>query len=479
MGKPNLLYIFTDQQRVDTMRCYGNGQIQTPHLNGLADESFVFENSYVSQPVCSPSRATMLAGLWPHTSGVPVCNVPLPDNVTTFAEHLPDEYATAYMGKWHLGDEIFPQHGFDTWVGSENSYRHSYSSPELLREFSPYYHFLRERGFEPDSENHGERVFSRHMEASMDEGLTKATYLGDKAAEFIRQQQDRPFALCVSYLEPHPPHTGPFNALYDPSSLPTGPAFMRKPPPDAPLITRLMAAFYMASEDYGFDLRSEEGWRGLMARYWGNVSLVDRSVGKILQTLAESGQAENTIVVFTSDHGEQMGDHGLLGKTVMYEESIKVPMLIRAPMLGLQQKRIGGNFSHIDLVPTLLELMGREVPEQMQGTSRVPALRDEQNLKDDIFVEWNGADGHISPSIGEAEVNRSMVQPLRTIVSAERWKLNLLHNDQSELYDLNSYPYEQVNLFGHPEHRERAKELTARVRDWQERTGDTAVLPVV
>lgn len=479
MGKPNLLYIFTDQQRVDTMRCYGNGQIQVPHLNGLADESFVFDNAYVSQPVCSPSRATMMAGLWPHTSGVPACNVPLPAQVTTFAEHLPDEYATAFMGKWHLGDEIFAQHGFDTWVGSENSYRHSYSSPERLREFSPYYHFLRERGFEPDSDSHGERVFSRHMEASMDEELTKAAFLGNTAAEFIRQQGDQPFALCLSYLEPHPPHTGPFNALYDPPSLPTRPAFMQKPQPNAPLITRLMAAYYMASEDCGFDLRTEEGWRGLMARYWGNVTLVDRSVGKVLQALAESGQAENTIVVFTSDHGEQMGDHGILGKTVMYEESIKVPLLIRAPMLGCRQRRVGGNFSHIDLVPTLLELMGREVPEQMQGTSRVAVLRGEQTLADDdVFVEWNGADGHIPASIGEAEVNRSMVQPLRTVVSAERWKLNLLHNGQSELYDLNHDPHEQLNLFGQPEHRERARDLTARVRAWQERTGDTATLPV-
>jgi len=479
MRKPNLLYIFTDQQRVDTMHCYGNGQIEVPHLNALADESFVFENAYVSQPVCSPSRATMMTGLWPHASGVPACNAPLPAKVTTFAEHLPDEYATAYMGKWHLGDEIFAQHGFETWVGSENSYRHSYSSPERLGEFSSYYHFLRERGFEPDSENHGARVFSRHMEASMDEELTKAAFLGDRAAEFIRQQDDHPFALCVSYLEPHPPHTGPLNALYDPRSLPTGPAFMQKPPPNAPLITRLMAAYYMASEEYGFDLRTEEGWRGVMARYWGNVTLVDRSVGKILQALAESGQAENTIVVFTSDHGEQMGDHGILGKTVMYEESIKVPLVIRAPMLGREQRRVGGNFSHIDLVPTLLELMGREVPEQMQGASRLAVLHGEQTLADDdVFVEWNGADGHPPASIGEAELNRSMAQPLRTVVSAERWKLNLLHNGQSELYNLNDDPHEQVNLFGQPEHQERVRDLAARVRAWQEHTGDMVTLPV-
>ena len=297
MSRPNLLYIFTDQQRADTMQCYGNGQIETPSLNALARESFVFDHAYVSQPVCSPSRATMMTGLWPHTAGVPACNVPLPAEVPTFAEMLPDDYCCAYMGKWHLGDEIFAQHGFDTWVGSENSYRHSYSDPERLSRFSDYYHFLAERGFEPDAESLGSPVFSRHMEASMEEDLTKATFLGDRAAQYIRDNRDRPFALCVSYLEPHSPHTGPLNEFYDPSSLPTGPAFMQKPAENVPLIVRLMAAIYMESEEYGCDLRTEEGWREVMTRYWGNTTLVDRSVANILGALDDAGLEWNDIEV--------------------------------------------------------------------------------------------------------------------------------------------------------------------------------------
>ena len=368
MGHPNVLYIFTDQQRVDTLRCYGNEQIETPALDGLADDGFVFENAYVSQPVCSPARATMLTGLWPHTAGVPACNVPLRAEVPTFAEMLPPEYQTAFMGKWHLGDEIFPQHGFETWVGSEDSYRRCYSAPERLDVLSPYHHFLVEQGFAPDAENLGQRVFSRHAEASMPEEYTKAAFLGDQAAEYIRQSGDAPFALCVSYLEPHPPHTGPLNEYYDPETLPTGPGFRQPPPDDAPLIVRLMAAFYSASENYGLDLQTEAGWRGLMARYWGNVTLVDRSVAKILQALDESGKADDTIVIFTSDHGELMGDHGILGKTLMYEESIKVPLLLRAPMLDAQPRRIGGQFSHIDLVPTLLDLLGLEATGPFAGT---------------------------------------------------------------------------------------------------------------
>jgi len=329
MPKPNLLFIFTDQQRADTLRCYGNDQIQVPNLNALADESFVFENAYVSQPVCSPARATMMTGLWPHTCGVPSCNVPLPVDVPTIAEHLGDEYATAYMGKWHLGDEIFPQHGFDKWIGSEDSYRRSYSDAGRLSQHSDYHHFLLENGFEPDAVSLGKPIFSRHMAASLEEEFTKATFLGERGAQFIRESSDPPFALCVSYLEPHPPHTGPLNSLYHWWYLPTNPNFMQKPPENAPLLIRLMASYYMESEEYGYDLRTETGWRNVLARYWGNITLVDRSIGRILNALEESGKSDNTVVVFTSDHGEMMGDHGLLGKTVMYEESVKVPLVIR------------------------------------------------------------------------------------------------------------------------------------------------------
>ena len=480
MDRPNLLYIFTDQQRADTLACYGNTQIQTPNLNALAAQSVVFDNAYVSQPVCSPARATMMTGLWPHSCGVPSCNVPLAPQVPTLADHLGPSYATAFMGKWHLGDEIFPQHGFETWVGSEDSYRHSYSTPERLAALSPYHHFLLQHGFEPDATNQGERVFSRHAEACMDEEFTKAAFLGERAAQFILNQDERPFALCVSYLEPHPPHTGPFNEYYDATSLPIGPAFMQKPPANAPLIIRLMAAYYMASEEYGIDLQHEAGWRQVMARYWGNITLVDRSVGKILQALEASGQADNTLIVFTSDHGEQLGDHGILGKTVMYEESVRVPLLLKLPQQSGTPTRVPGNFSHIDLVPTLLDLLGQTVPAELQGKSQVPVLQGQETLADnDVFIEWNGADGHPPSSIGEAEVNRSMAQPLRTIISSQRWKLNLYQHGPGELYNLNVDPHELENLYDRNDQRNRLQDLHTRLCQWQQRTQDTAELPAI
>jgi len=215
-----------------------------------------------------------------------------------------------------------------------------------------------------------------------------------------------------------------------------------------------------------------------MARYWGNVTLVDRSVATILKAIDESGKTDDTIVVFTSDHGEMMGDHGILGKTLMYETSVRLPLLIRAPMLGRQRRRISGNFSHIDLVPTLMELLGQAGVDGMQGRSRVSVLRGDETLDDnDVFIEWNGADGHPPRSIGEAEPNMSMAHPLRTVITSERWKLNLYGKGQGDLYDLNTDPHELENLYHRPQHGARVRQLTGKIRAWQEESGDKTTLP--
>jgi arylsulfatase A-like enzyme len=127
-----------------------------------------------------------------------------------------------------------------------------------------------------------------------------------------------------------------------------------------------------------------------------------------------------------------VGDHGILGKTVLYEEAVRVPLLMRIPGIGPSPRRILGNFSQIDLVPSLLELMGERTPDHLQGTSRTPVLHGKSTLeRNNIFIEWNGSDGHPRP--GEAEVNPAMGTPWRTVVSADRWKLNLSAHDQCEL----------------------------------------------
>jgi arylsulfatase A-like enzyme len=382
----------------------------------------------------------------------------------------------AYFGKWHLGDEIFAQHGFSEWTGSEDSYRRFYSSTDRHEHLSDYHHFLIDQGLEPNTESLGQPVFSRHFEAGLEAPLTKAAFLGDRAADFIRGVGQDRFVACVSYLEPHPPHTGPFDDMYDPDQLSVGPHFMERPGTDASMLNRVMAAYYSESEEYGFDLRTEAGWRGVRARYCGNVTLVDRSVEVILRALSACGRAEDTIVIFTSDHGEMAGDHGILGKTVLYEESVRVPLILRVPGLSSRQTPIAGNISHIDLVPTLLDLMDEPIPDHLQGVSRTGVLRGEESLdQNDVYIQWNGADGHPRP--GEAEVNPAMATPWRTIVTADRWKLNLSNHDTCELYDLNTDPYEQSNRYLDPSTQERVSEMKSRITAWQKSVADTVPLP--
>ena len=501
--QPNVLFLFTDQQRADTMACYGNDDIQTPNLDALASRSFVFDNAYVSQPVCTPSRATILTGLYPHTSGCTVNNVPLPPATRTIAELVPDEYRTGYFGKWHLGDELRPQHGFNEWVSIEDLYRPYYSDTTDLGTFSDYHYYLISQGYEPDVQGretlikeYGEEdartrfpdeqpVFSRPYAAQMPERDTKASYLGRSVERFIREseQDDRPFMLYVNFFEPHPPFIGPLDDLHPHDKLNTGPAFLRPPGENASALHRMMADSYRDATEEGVNLSTEDGWREIRARYFGLVTLVDRAVGGIMQALEESGQADDTIIAYTSEHGDMMGDHAILHKTMMYEEAMRVPFLMHVPWLSDEQRRVEGRIGLVDAVPTLLDLLGQEIPREIQGESRVPVLEGKCDLSEnDVIVQWNGSDGRpntrFKTTIPDRVVYRASSMPRRAIITHEGIKLHLSPGDQCELYDLNNDPHELRNLYNDEAYRHIIRDLASRIRLWQEKYKDyTPVLP--
>ena len=480
--QPNLLFIFTDQQRADTIECYGNNRIQAPHINGLARESFVFQNAYVSAPLCTPSRSTILTGLYPHTHGAVANNMPLGLEHRTIAEMVSEHYTCAYYGKWHLGDEVVPQRGFQGWLSIEDYYRQYYTRSEYLSLFSDYHHYLVRNGYEPDAESEDARVFSRPFAAKVPEQHTKAAFLGREAARFIREVGDQPFILYVNFLEPHQPYDGPLNDMYRRDELGVGPHFLRRPSENTSRRHKIRADYYRSGVHQDHDLSTENGWRELRANYCGNVTLMDRAVGTILRALDEADLAGSTIVAFTSEHGDMLGDHGILQKSVLYEEAIKVPLLLCVPWLDGGGRMVMGRVGQVDLVPTLLDLMGEPVPPHLQGESRVPVLRGDTSLDgNDVFVQWNeppGRDhaGH-NMTVPDEELAELDGMPWRTIISADGWKLSVSAEDQCELYDLNTDPYEESNLFDVPAHKRRIRELSCRLRSWQKRTRDTAPLP--
>lgn len=467
---PNLLFIFTDEQRADTMACYGNDTIRTPNLNKFAGESFVFEHPYCTQPVCTPSRASIMTGLYPHTHGCVRNNATLKKSIPTVSELIPGSYRKGYIGKWHLGDEVIRQRDFDEWISIEDNYRAYYSRPEYLERLSNYHHFLIQRGLEPQVEGIGQKVFGRFFAANLAEDLTKAAFVSEQAAKFICKNDSRPFALYVNFLEPHMPFTGPFNNLYDPLTLPVGPHFCRKPSEEAAGRNRILSENYFRNGFEGVELSAEKGWRLIRSRYWGLATLVDRAVGRILAALEESSQANKTIVVFTSDHGDMMGDHGLLAKGVMYEGAVGVPLLMRVPWLTRRTRMVSGRVSQVDLVPTLLDLLNQPIPTSLQGRSLRSVLEGKGDLTGNpVVIEWNS-----SPD--EPDEYGIKASPWRTIISPQNLKLNLCVDDQCELYDLNTDPFELKNLFNAPRHQRAIRDLVSRLRAWQDRTDDPVPL---
>jgi arylsulfatase A-like enzyme len=277
------------------------------------------------------------------------------------------------------------------------------------------------------------------------------------------------------------PYFGPRDGQYDPDQIPLPDTFNHELGGDQPPKLFAFREAFHEKGISGYPLKTEDDWRRMIARYWGLCSLVDTCVGRILFTLEEQGLDDNTIVVFTSDHGDMMGSHRLLAKCVMYEEAMRVPWIVRLP--GQKRgRRIRGPISQIDMVPTLLDLLGAHNSDHLPGRSRAAWLRDggPNSLKDDVFIEWNGPNsdvifrknGHfivpesLRNEMTEQKLSTSMTDPVRTIVTPDGWKFNRSESGDHELYDLNSDPGETMNLTAERNQQERIRDLTARIDAW-------------
>lgn len=456
--KPNLVFILADEQRYDTSEPYGNTIIQTPNLNSLGRSGIVFKNAYVSQPVCSPARGTLLTGLYPHTHGVTTNNIPLDEQVRTLPELVNDtSYLSAFIGKWHLGRENDAWHGFDIRVSTEGGYS---DDPSDLADYDVW---LRGQGYSPGK---SAKSFSRNYVSKLPYEHSKSKYIETRALEFLQQHKDRPFLLYLSFLEPHSPNNGPFNNLHDPSSVVLDSTYSMKTGRDLPLRYHMKRGY-----DYG-DFTTQE----LFARYWGLVHQVDRSVGAVLNKLSELGLDKNTIVVFTSEHGKMIRKFGLTGKAVMYEASSRVPWMMRVP--GMDSRAIDHRVSQIDMVPTILDFLRRPLPAHLQGKSLKPVMEGKTGVEYPVFMEWNPFTDWQSEAKGcpewatQEDCDRAVQTQIRSVVTQDGWKLNWSAYDKSQLFNLNEDPMEVNNLYSREEYQAKIKELKDMITRWQKSTGD-------
>lgn len=472
LPKPlNLLVFLPDQQRADTVSATGAAARFAPNLCRLASQAAVFKRAYVSQPVCSPSRSTLLSGTWPHANGVCRNSVPLPPRIAVLPELLREhEYQAGYFGKWHLGEENVAQRQFPTWISTEG--------------VSDYQDFLRQSGVTPDRPNGS---LSLLAQSELPYELSKPRFLERQACRFLDEHRSDPFILFVAFAEPHSPYNGPFNREHPRTEITPSPLVGLPARTDLPLRYRLLQEWQQneAAQDrvrhddlFYFGITPEECLR-IKQRYLGLVTLVDLSIGAILAHLENLGLAETTIVVHTSDHGDMLGDHHLFAKEVMFESAVRVPYLIRLP--GQQRPMLFSQpVSHIDFIPTLLDLLGQPTAPQCAGQSLARRLQTgDESTSGDVFIEWSPNRIKLkrrSTIASPRQARKAMQESTRTIISPEGWKLSLRNRDTCELYHLKSDRLEMHNLFSDSRHRDIVQKYSKKIFAWQQATDDPLTL---
>ena len=464
--KPNLILFLPDQQRADTLACYGGVQVHAPNLNKLASESVVFERAYVTHPVCTPSRSSLMTGTWPHINGCTRNSVPLDRRFRVFPELMEDrDYRGAYMGKWHLGDEGPVGRGFDEWISTDD--------------LGDYTNFLVSKGIPPDKPN---GRFSELLISNLPIELSRPKFLERHACEFIEKHQRDPFILVVGFVEPHSPYNGPLNDEHPLNAVELDPTATRPESEDIPLRYRLMREWQQAEAmldrerlpyQLFFGITPEE-YRSIKQRYLGLVALVDQSIGAILACLERCDLTDNTIVVHTSDHGDSLGAHHLFGKETMFEEATRVPLVIRFPGQTRSQT-VSHPVSHIDFVPTLLDLLGQPKHSQCAGKSLLPLIRDDTTASENVIIEWAPNRTKIKKGTSLARrrmVKRAVEESTRAIVSPDGWKLCLRDKDSNELYHLKDDSFETRNLYSERQWAAVISRLTDEIHRWQRAAKD-------
>ena len=439
MSQPNFILIMTDTQATNVVGCYGRPEMRTPHIDRLAQNGIRFDKAYTTCPLCTPARAALFTGIYSHTSGPWTNNLALGTNIHTMGQRLRDGgYQTAYVGKWHLdghdyfGTGISPD-GWDAdfWYDGAN-----YLSELTQAEIRLWRYGL------PD--------LASIKEHDIRAEFTWAHRVSDRAIQFLTRRDSRkPFLLVVSYDEPHHPFTCPaeFIEPFTEFNYPLGPA-AHDSQENKPIHQREWAA---SRHHFG----QEEVVQHPM--YFGCNSFVDSEIGRVIDAAHELAQ-NDTYILFTSDHGDMLGAHQLDGKgPAIYEEITHIPLIIQQPDFKGAGKTCATLVSHIDILPTLLELSGLGIPPILEGDSLVPQLQGVEDSDKKVFIEFNRYEIEHDSFGG--------FQPLRAILGGSyKLAINLLTSD--EFYDLSHDPAEVDNLIEHPDYAALRNDYHDLLLDW-------------
>jgi len=471
--RPNILLVTTDQQRTDTLGCYGSAWAGTPNLDALATSGVCCERAYTTNPVCTPARISLFTGLQVSRHGAWNVGLNAPESTRTVAHRLAEQgYRTHNVGKMH-----FQAFGSRTDQSIESRGRWTEPHPDFS---GPYYGFQSVelaighttyglRGHYGDwvrSQVNAE-TFRNYEEATRLSSVHfggeaydwdiplrfhNSVWTADRAINFLqRHDRAQPFFLSLGFQDPHHPHAVPRELAdrVDAEAVPL-PDFdegeLDDKPPHFGIARRgeletsaFRGEYPVAGQGGGADYRKTSNAEARQGRayYYDMVRLIDRQMGRVLAYLDEAGLAENTLVIFTSDHGELLGDHGLWMKGPFhYEQIVRVPLLLRWPRGFASGQRTPAIVSHLDLVPTMLAAAGLPSDPGLDGKDALPLLRgDTASIRDGAMIEC----------IDDPHKLR-----LKTYVTPER-KLTWYHGQTfGELYDLVKDPREKVNQWDNP-----------------------------
>ena len=520
-ARPNIILVITDQHRPDHTGFGGNPIVQTPNLDAIAGRGTRFDRAIVANPICMPNRSTILTSRMPSVHGTRFNGIALDWGANTFVRTLRRAgYRTGLVGKAHfqnmghgqdLAGSMFPAPGGDAmaspwpagWDDYENIERHrrervempddwyGFGEVELVVDHSDrcsghYHQWLLDQGVDPDSILGPDRRrrsvdvgWDQIYQPGIPEELYPTTFVAQRSSALVEKAAAsatpgggaQPFFLQVSFPDPHHPFTPPgrYYDRYDPASIPLPATFDDPHEASLPHLRRMIEARGSTSPFAVAPFAcTETQYREAAAKEYGMISMIDDAIGTILETLDRSGLTDNTIIVFTSDHGDMFGDHGLMLKASMhYQGCVRVPLVIARPKA---ERAVTNAFAgSIDLGPTLLELAGCEAFQGMQGHSLVPVLDDPAvSVRSRVLVEED-------EMFDLLRTGRPL--RMRTVITDHGRLTRYEHVAEAEVFDFVEDPDELHNLFGRPEARDLQLELMTELADAMIEHADDAPRP--
>jgi N-acetylglucosamine-6-sulfatase len=424
-ARPNVVVILTDDQRHDAMSCAGHPFLKTPSLDRLAAEGASFVNAFVTTSLCSPSRASLLSGLYAHAHKVLNNFTDFPADLPNYPRQLHESgYETAYIGKWHMGeDDDRPRPGFDFWMSHRGQGNY----------------------FDNEFNINGRRE------------VIKGYYTGvvtDRAVEWIRRKHDKPFLFVLGHKAPHGGPIVPepkYEHAFDDQPV-ARPATAEVGPDKPEWLTLSVPTWH----GIGGPLYGLKDFGRFVRSYLATLVSVDESVGRIYEALRESGRLDDTIVIFTSDNGFALGDHARVDKRTMYEESIRVPLVVRYPPMIAPGTLVREMVLNLDLAPSILDVCGAEPLPNIHGVSWKPLLSGDTSKRRRSFLyEYNyEAQFPYTPNVRGVRTDEwKFIHYPRGDGGADAYK--------AELYNLKDDPLETRNLIDDPKLADRVAELRA------------------